>query len=266
MAEKILLARDYLPYNLMVAAERDNPNHKSVYKYGFNATVGTAGTDTIWLQEGAYTWQTSAQTVSVTSANAADDADTGGGTPGTGALTVVIEGLDANYAEQSETITMNGTTVVNSANTYIRLHRMYVATAGTGLTNTGVIYAASSGDTYTTPGVPDTATKIMSTIGAGEGQTLQAFYTVPAGYTAYMTSLTAGSVDGSNATTIDLRSRAVGGAFRTKSKFVVFKTSFTVPFDVPLAFPEKTDIEVRGASALSTTDVAANFSLLLMAN
>jgi hypothetical protein len=262
MTQKILLDRDYLPYGLMVAAERDDPNVKPEFKFGFNATVSSTG-ETIWAQGGNYTWQAAAATISVTSSSTDDDSTP---TPGTGALTVVVEGLDANYAEQSETVTLNGTTVVNTDNTYLRVHRMYVATAGTGLTNAGVIYAATSGDTYTTPGVPNTATKIVSTIAAGEGQTLQAFYTIPAGYTGYLTDVMAGSVEANNATTIDVRKREVGGAFRTRHKFVVFKSTTQLHYDVPLVLPEKTDIEIKGTSAAGTPDVDASFNLLLVAN
>lgn len=234
-------------------------NHTHVHKYGFNGSVGT-GDDTIWFQQGDYTWSSAASTLSITSSSTDDD---GGGT---GALTVTVEGLDANYAEISETVTMDGTTVVNTTASFLRTHRMYVVTAGTGLTNAGVIYAADTGDTYGTPGVPDTATGIRSTIGAGEGQTLQAFYTVPAGYTAYLLQVAAGSVNGTNASTITLRARAEGGAFRTKDKFIVFKDMITVNYPVPTVFAEKTDIEMKGDAAASTTDVAANFDLILVKN
>ena len=235
-------------------------NHRHIFKYGFNATVSTSN-DTIWFQEGSYTWSTAAVKLKVSSDNAADDSPSG-----VGARTVVVEGLDGNYAEISETVTLDGTTPVETDATFLRTHRMYVATAGTGLTNTGVIYAADTGDTYGTPGVPDTATGIRSTIGATEGQTLQAFYTVPAGHTAYLTRSSAGSVDGTNATTITLRTRALGGAFRTKQKYITFKGTAIAEHDIPLVIAEKTDIEMKADAALSTTDVAGDFDLILVKN
>jgi hypothetical protein len=234
-------------------------NHRHVFKYGFNATVTTSN-DTIWFEEGSYTWSSAAVKLKISSDNAADDAAS------TGAKTVTVEGLDGNYAEISETVTMDGTTPVETDATFLRTHRMFVATAGTGLTNTGVIYAADTGDTYGTPGVPDTATGIRSTIGASEGQTLQAFYTVPAGYTAYLMQVSAGSVDGTNATTITLRTRVQGGAFRTKQKFIVFKGTEVMRHEIPLVIAEKTDIEMLGDAATGTTDVAADFDLILVKN
>ena len=235
--------------------------HTHVHKYGFNGSVGT-GDDTIWFQQGSYTWSSAAVKLKISSSSTDDD----GSPVGSGALTVTVQGLDANYDEVEETVTMDGTTPVETTQTFLRTHRMFVATAGTGLTNAGVIYAADTGDAYTTPGVPDTATGIRSTIGAGEGQTLQAFYTVPAGYTAYLLQVAAGSVNGTNATTITLRTRAEGGAFRTKDKFIVFKDMITVGYPVPVAIAEKTDIEMKGDAAASTTDVAANFDLILVEN
>jgi hypothetical protein len=235
-------------------------NHSHVFKYGFNATVSTSN-DTIWFQEGSYTWSSAAVKLKISSDNAADDSPSGNG-----ARTVVVEGLDGNYAAISETVTMDGVTPVETDATFLRTHRMYVATAGTGLTNTGVIYAADTGDTYGTPGVPDTATGIRSTIGAGEGQTLQAFYTIPSGYTGYVTNISAGSVDGTNATTITFRQRPQGGAFKTAEKFIVFKGSFNRPHDIPLVFPEKTDLEMKGEAALATTDVAGSFDIILVKN
>jgi hypothetical protein len=233
-------------------------NHSHVFKYGFNAAVGTTA-ETIWLQGGAYTWPSAAATLEITSSDTDDD----GNPEGNGAQTVVLEGLDANYAEITETVTLDGQTPVNTANQYLRLHRMYVATAGSSLTNEGVIYAATGDHTN---GVPNDATTIRSTIGANEGQTLHAFYTIPAGYTGYVTAVHAGSVDGTNATTMTFRHRPQGGAFRTAEKFVVFKSSVTRPHDIPLVFVEKTDLELLGDAAASTTDVAGSFDIILVKN
>ena len=231
-------------------------NHSHVFKYGFNAAVGTTA-ETIWLQGGAYTWPSAAAVLKVTSDNTNDDV------AGTGALTVVLEGLDANYAEITETVTLTGQVSVNTTNSYLRLHRMYVATAGSGLTNAGVIYAFTGAHTN---GTPDVATTIRSTIGASEGQTLQAFYTIPAGYTGYVTRVSAGSQDGTNATTMIFRARTEGGAFRTKEKFIVFKGSFDRNHEIPYVFAEKTDLEVQGDAAASTTDVFATFDIILVKN
>ena len=234
-------------------------NHRHIFKYGYNGACG-ATSETIWFQSGVYTWSSAAVKLKISSSAAADDAAS------TGARTVTVEGLDGNYAEISETVTMDGTTPVETDATFLRTHRMYVVTAGTGLTNAGVIYAADTGDTYGTPGVPDTATGIRSTIGAGEGQTLQAFYTVPAGYTAYLYNITSSSFNATNSSDVTLVSRLVGGAFRTQNKFTVFKGSFLMPYSVPVVFPEKTDLEMRVVGNASATDASGTMDIILVKN
>jgi hypothetical protein len=232
-------------------------NHRHVFKYGFNAAVGTTD-ETIWLQGGAYTWPSAAAALDITSTDNVADAPAG-----TGALTVTLEGLDANFDEISEVVTMNGQTAVVTTNSFLRLHRMYVTTAGSGLTNAGIIYASTGSQTA---GVPDVATTIRSTIGADEGQTLQALYTVPNDYTAYLTVVHASSADASNASTITLRTREEGSAFRVKERFIVFESAHDRAHDIPIKINEKTDIEVLGDAAASTTDVAASFDLILVKN
>lgn len=234
------------------------PGHSHIFKYGFNSAIG-ASAETIWFQGGAYTWPSAAATLDITSSDVDDD----GNPEGNGARTVRLEGLDANYEAISETVLMNGRTAVLTANQYLRLHRMYVETAGTSLTNEGVIYASTGSQT---DGVPDVATTIRSTIGANEGQTLQAFYTVPAGYTAYVTQLTAASADSTNETTVTFRSREAGGAFRTKDKFIIFRGTTIIPHHVPIEFPEKTDLEVIAVGNAAPTDAAATFDIILVEN
>ena len=236
-------------------------NHSHIFKYGFNGAVGTSA-ETIWAQGGAYTWPAAAATLEVTSSDAADK---GTATPSTGARTVTLEGLDANYDELVETVTLDGQTAVTTTGSFLRLDRMYVVTAGSGNTNAGVIYAANSSGTHSS-GVPTDLTLVYSTIAATEGQTLQSFYTVPNGCTAYVMGITASSGDGTNSTTITFRSRSQGGAFRTKDKFIVFKTTVAIPHEVPIPFAEKTDLEMIGVAGASTTDVAATIDIILVQN
>lgn len=231
-------------------------NHSHVFKYGFNAAVGTTA-ETIWLQGAAYNWIPTAAAMKVSSASANDTA------AGTGARTIRVEGLDANFDVLTEDVTMDGQTQVTTTGVFYRVHRAYVLTAGSVNTNDGIIYVYTGTETT---GTPDVAGTVYTTIGAGEGQTLQAIYTIPAGYTGYMTQIEAGSKDGTNATTITLRTRVNGGAFRTQQKFIVFKSTSQLYHDIPITIAEKTDVEVQGDAAASTTDVAASFDLILVKN
>ena len=82
---------------------------KIVSKFGENPAVGTSE-ETIWDAGGVYDYLTTASQLDVTSTDA-DDTD-----GGNGARTVVLEGLDANYNEITETVTMDGLTIVQTTN------------------------------------------------------------------------------------------------------------------------------------------------------
>ena len=159
-------------FPLAVSSGALSPSYKEVYKFGSNATVGNT-LETIWEEGGLYAYPASASTMTVSSS------DTNDTSAGTGARTVLISGLDASYNEASETIILDGQTAVTTVNTYIRMNRAIVLTAGSGAGNAGVIYVGTG---TVTAGVP--ANK-FTTIAIGANQTLQAFWTVPAGYTAY---------------------------------------------------------------------------------
>lgn len=147
-----------------------NPNIKSIAKFGANPAVSAGGGyEDVWEGGGLYPFPTSAGVLAVVSASA-EDAVGGTGTP-----QVRIEGLDANYDELSETVTLTGTTPVNTTGAFLRVNRMFIlGTPGTNGTNVGLITA--------THGVAG----VVGRVGANEGQTLQAVYTVPRGYNGFL--------------------------------------------------------------------------------
>ena len=72
-----------------------------VIKFGTNDDVD-GSLETIWDAGGLYTYLTTAAAVTVTSTDTDDSAS------GTGARTITVEGLDANYNQVSETLTVGG--------------------------------------------------------------------------------------------------------------------------------------------------------------
>jgi hypothetical protein len=141
---------------------------------GYNPSATNSDMD-IWPQNIIRTDPTTAVKLGISS-NSANDA-----AAGTGARTVNILGVGSNWAELSETVTLTGTTKVETSGTYFRLNGMKVMTAGSAwATNAGIIYAADTGDTFTA-GVPQTATKIFGRIVVGDNVTTQAMVTVPDG-------------------------------------------------------------------------------------
>jgi len=240
-----------LPVEYRASLGRDG--YSIVNKFGFQAAVGTTVV-AVWDQAAAYNYIAAATVLKVSSADANDTA------AGTGAQTVTIYGLDGNYAEVNETVTLSGTTDVSTTQTFLRVFRIVVNTAGSGGVNAGIIYVYTGADTA---GVPDDLTKVYAQVTASENQTLMAVYTVPANKKALFRSLFIAG-EASQIVTIRVVARPLGGAFNTKDKFLIEAGNTAIQHPYPVAFDEKVDIEVRGHVSASTTAIAAAFDIILI--
>lgn len=222
------------PFELQVSRGQIQ-GHKSLFVFGNNADIN-GSVETIWSQGGVYAYPAAAIAMKVSSSSADDDA------AGTGARTVVVTGLDENYNEASETVTLDGQTEVLTTTTFIRIFAAYVATAGSGGTAAGTIYVGTG---TVTAGVPAT---IYAAIPLGENRTQSCIWTVPAGYTLYVTGGTF-SAASNNAAQYVLGKfviRPFGGVFQNTADITVNSNVFKYDWEVALPIPEKTDIEARG--------------------
>lgn len=143
--------------------------------HGRNPAVTTLAD--IWDQGGVHTLPTAAFTFGVSSSSASDTA------AGTGAQTVEVDIIDANYKAYTFVVALNGQTKVVDTNLVLgswRINDVRVKSWGSGLSNAGDIYVYDQTDTATA-GVPQTATKIFAKVLAGANLSRGAFYTVPAG-------------------------------------------------------------------------------------
>jgi hypothetical protein len=244
----------YEPFGLQVSRGQIM-GHRSVVVFGFNPDVDQTE-ETVWPSNGVVTHPASATVMKVSSDSASDTA------AGTGARTVVISGLDANYNEISETVTLNGQTAVNTVNLYLRINDMYVATTGSGLVSAGNIYI---GNGVVTAGVPATLYDLMY---IGYNKRTTGHYTVPAGYTAYMVSgaLTSGQNSGSNQVTGRLVTTNSNSVSLTQAVVALNNGQAFYDFQLPLAIPEKTDIEARAIGASNNNAISSMFQICLIAN
>lgn len=229
--------------------------HRSEYKFGYNGEVGETE-ETIWDAGGLYAYPPSASVMTVSSSSTDDAA------AGTGARTITISGLNANFVDISETVTLNGQTAVSTTNSYLRVYRARVIATGSGEKNAGNI---SIGTGTVTAGVP---ANIYARISTGENQTLMAVFTVPAGYTAYIQqgTVSTGTEQANKFITARLKVRPFGEAFQTKTVVTLSNQYIAFDFGVALAITEKSDIEARAVSSSGTNAVAATFSLILEQN
>ena len=223
-----------------------------IHKFGRNPNIGGIP-ETVWEQGGVYTYLTVASTIYVSGADAQD------GAAGTGARTVTVQGLDADYNAIEETLTVDGAV---STQSFLRVYRAFVVSAGSLQTNKGNVListGASGGGTVLAK---------IATIGTGtvfgQGQTNLALYTIPAGTTGFLTNWNIGVGAYNDAVTANLYTREVGNGliFRTRDVMDVPGGLHQRIYQVPFALPEKTDIEVR-AIASTGTNISSTFDILL---
>lgn len=244
------------PFELQIARGQV-AYHTPQYKFGFNPDIDDTE-ETVWAQGGLYSYLSSASILKVSSSSTADTS------AGTGARTVQLYGLDADYNEINEIVTLNGQTAVNTTNSFLRINRMVIRSAGTGEKNAGVVYAGTG---TVTAGVP--ANK-YATIAVGDNQTLMALWTVPAGHAAYLLQkdVTVATTQNNKYATVRLVARPDGEVFQTRDKHVLDNNVLHQKYDVPLKFEEKTDIEVRcvGDSAGADISISAGLDIVYIKN
>ena len=226
------------PFDLQVSRGHIE-GHQTVAVFGYNPDVDTSE-ETIWPDGGTIYHPSVASVLKVSSSNAADTS------AGTGARTVFIEGVDGDFEIVSETVTLNGQTEVNTANSYLYVNTLYVATVGSGGANAGNI---NVGTGTVTAGVPAV---LYDLIAIGYNQRTTGHYCVPAGYTGYMTCgvITTGQASGSTSVTAFLKQHGPDGVLRVGAVSTLNNGSVQYDFSPHYVIPEKNCI---GASVLGTS-------------
>ena len=228
----------------------------SVQKYGRNTSISSGTQEDIW--DGGATWvaPTAARTHQVASTSTSDAA------AGVGAKTIEISGLTSwATKEVSEVISMNGTTNVQTANSYVIIHRMKVLTKGATNVNVGVITATA-----------DTDSTVTARIDIGRGQSQMAIYGVPSIQTAYVFRFYSNILKASG--TVEVDSLLLVNPepdvellnFITKHTFsnsnVAMNTQ--IKLDVPKTFAGPCIIKMAAIPDANSTDVGAGFDLFLV--
>lgn len=226
----------YEPFDLQVARNQIT-GHSIVSIFGYQAAVGNTSIP-VWENATAYTYPTSATTMTVVSTSTSDNTS----------ATILISGLDATFAPISETIALNGTSGVTTVNTYFRVNSLIMTSPGTSqTTNVGTITVKQSSNT-------------LAQINIGVGKSQSTIYTIPAGYTFY---LTLAEVNTSNSYTssniITYKVQTINNA--TGVKLNVLQQPFVAIYTInratePFAYTEKTDIQWQLVTSTATTVAA----------
>jgi len=213
-------------------------------------------TQQIWLAP------TAARIHAIVSSSASDAAG------GTGAASIVLYGLKTwASAETNETITLTGQTPVNTANSYVIIHRMkcvaQATTTAVGV-NVGTITATAATD--------NTVTAVII---AGDGQTEMAIYGIPSGYTFYMKRWGVAVARAAQTTTADFELRVNENpnvqtlAYLRKDDMSIVTSGSSGRervYDIPPSFSGPCIIKVQATASAADTDGKSGFDGYIVAN
>jgi len=233
------------------------PGWSKLRKFGQNTQINNGQIEDVWDGGGLYPWMTAAAQLELVSTSAND-------TPGDiGAHTIMIYGLDENYAEVSEQMTLDGVSPVFTVNSYLRIFRIEVLTAGL-----NEIDGVNTGDLK----IQDLAGgTVRAQVSIGNNQSQMALWTVPAGKTFFMTAIFASiyNAQSKGYGEMELRVRPFGMAFREQLNAGMATdgtTSFSHTFTTLDAIPEKTDMLIRATATVNNTKAIGSFGGLIKDN
>lgn len=216
----------YLSQVPYIAMLRHAPWGFSVRRIVAAATAVSTDYGDVWEGGGNLAYPASAELLEVVSTSADDNA------AGTGARTVQVIGLDANYLEVEETVLLNGLTTVVTAQLYLRVNGFRVVTAGSGGAVAGELTLQAS------PGGA-----VRSVISSPSYNTaLSSHFTVPAAKTGYIIAAKYTADD--QTTRFGLCSRGLGGVFESRDVYQTGGTPTEPPFLIPIEVAEKSDLKV----------------------
>ena len=231
------------------------PGHSMVHKFGRRASVANGAWNGLLTANATYVLLSSAATLRLAAGDVNDDAG------GTGAQSVHIYGLSATGTLQDEIIVTNGTTIsASSASTYTRCFRVHVEDCGAyGGYNAGAVTVETTG-----------GTDIIEIV-AGEGQTQYGGYTIPLGYTGYLTFVNF-TVDSGKVANCRIRTREnyldatdPFEPMRIRLNFDGIIGSFSYkPRGPEMVLSALTDITAEAYGSGGTASVSVNFEILLV--
>ena len=226
----------YEPFDLQVSRGQIT-GHQTLSLFGYQAAIANTKIP-VWENATAYTYITSASTLTLVSSSASDDT----------LASVLISGLDSSFNIISETLNLNGTTGVTTAKSYFRVNSLLMVSPGTSqTTNAGVITLKQSSN-------------IVAQINTGIGKSQMSIYTVPAGYSFYLDLAevnTSNSYTSSNIVTYSVQ--AINNL--TGVKLAVLQQPFVSIYlanraSDPFVYTEKTDIQWQLVTSTATSVAA----------
>ena len=213
--------------------------------FGYQSAVGTTFIP-VWENATAYpAYPVSAAIQYLWSSSSSDTTNT-----------ILVQGLDGSYNQISETVTLNGTTHVATTNSYLRINNLFVTstTAPVGTVNIG-------------PSATLTTTQYAEIL-PGIGKSQMAIYTVPNGYTFYLTraEATSNQVGNLSSSYCTYRVQSISSGVTQ----IILQTPFTNSFIAlrvsPFGYAQKTDLQFQVNTPSSTAAVGIQIEGILISN
>jgi len=206
--------------------------------FGYNKTVGTSF-ETVWDDGGDYVYPSAAVTMDAVSTSASDTMD------------VLIKGLDANYNQISETVTLSGTSAVTTASSFYRINSATILSGS----NVGDISISNGGTKY-------------AFIGQTIGTTQSCIFTVPAGHSLFLFRIDVVSATANPNKYLTFRNVGKNESGRILRVAEGTMSTSQVSFDrqVPFVISEKTDFHFEAKSSSSSNEIAIFIEGILTKN
>lgn len=208
----------------------------SINVFGVNRSVDTTF-ETIWEYGGAYVFPSSSSTLSCVSSSASDT------------MNILISGLDADYEEIFDIVTLNGTTPVTTTNSFFRVNSSVIL-SGSNVGNITITHGAN----------------VVSYIGAEIGLSQQCVYTPPAGKDLYLfrISMTSGTVNPNKYITYrNVVTNSSGRTLRVaEGTFQNNQQDFNR--QIPFKIAEKTDFSFEAKSSSGSNELSIFIETVLM--
>jgi hypothetical protein len=224
-----------------------------IQKFGENRDIDSGVIEDVWSYGGIRPKPGAAELFNIVSSNANDTA------AGTGCRLLLIQGLDAEYNLQEEYVSMNGTTPVQTVNTYRNIHRMLSGLVGSTEGNVGQITATG-----------EDSSDVMAAIPTTYNITQMSHFMIPKGYTGYIMDLTAsvykadgsGSRNGEVSLYIQIPNFA---EFRTEV-YGLQSGTVSVNYEAGIRVREKSLIWLEALCGSNNTSVSGQYQLLMIRN
>lgn len=226
-----------------------------IYISGKNSDIDSGQTEDITGLGGFYPWQSTASVYNIVSTSANDTSG------GTGIRTIIINMLNSNYdIISSETVTLNGTTPVQTIGEGLRVNGVFAVTAGSLESAAGTITITSDSE----------SSKTVANIAPGETRYFGSNYSVPNLKNMFIKSSTFGvgriSGAGIKEGLMFFMLRPINSVFLSEAPNPIRSdggspggNNLSIPFKVS----PKTDVIMRASSSSNNAIFSGNYSFIL---